>query len=238
MSPGFVTANSAFWWRSARAASIGAMRRNASTVVVLAGAVPEEVMLAVGRSMNVALIRPEPSRDKDSSGIEAAAEALDRAGRATSPYALVAADPLAAVAAGWRAMWDVTRQPGPAEFEQAAARALTAWRAGMFELPDYYLLLTAGPGDGAEPEPGPDFHLGPLRSARPNRVAFVAATEPAQQAVGVLQALGSLRHGPWWPGLDELIETARRFYPDSLASGQGESGVRGLDVLVEPTVHP
>ncbi len=209
------------------------MRRNASTVVVLAGAVPEEVMLAVGRSMNVALIRPEPSADGDSDGIEAAAAALGRAGRTTSAYALVAADPLAAVAAGWRAMWDVARQPGPAEFEQAAARALTGWRAGMFELPDYYLVLT---GDGGDP--GPDFYLGPLRSARPNRVAFVAATEPAQQAVGVLETLGSLRHGPWWPGLDELVETARRFYPDSLGSGRGESGVGGLEILVEPTVHP
>jgi hypothetical protein len=212
------------------------MRRNASTVVVLAGAVPEEVMLAAGRSMNVALIRPEASADGDSGGIEAAAAALGRAGRATSPYVLVAADPLAAVAAGWRAMWDVARQPGPAEFEQAAVRALAMWRAGAFELPDYYLVLTAG--SGAEAGAGPDFHLGPLRSARPNRVAFVAAAEPAEQAVEVLQALGSLRHGPWWPGLDELIETARGFYPDSLASGHGESGVGGLDVLVEPTVHP
>ena len=33
-------------------------------------------------------------------------------------------------------------------------------------------------------------HLGPLRSARPHRVAVVAATEPAAQAAGVLQALG------------------------------------------------
>jgi hypothetical protein len=32
-----------------------------------------------------------------------------------------------------------------------------------------------------------------------------------------VHALGSLRHGPWWPALDEVIETARRFYPDSLA---------------------
>jgi len=56
-----------------------------------------------------------------------------------------------------------------------------------------------------------------LRSARPHRVAVVAAAEPAQQAVGVLQALGSLRHGPWWPALDEVIGTARTFYPDSLA---------------------
>jgi hypothetical protein len=106
----------------------------------------------------------------------------------------------------------------------------------MFELPDYYLVLSAGTAGGGDQ--GPDFHLGPLRSVRPHRVAFVAATEPAEQAAGVLHALGSLRHGPWWPGLDEVIETARGFYPDSLGSGGGEGGVGGLDVLVETTVHP
>jgi hypothetical protein len=68
------------------------MRRNASTVVVLAGPAPGEVLAALGRSMNVALIRPEEGAD----GLTAAAEALQRAGRATSPYALVHADPLAA----------------------------------------------------------------------------------------------------------------------------------------------
>jgi hypothetical protein len=193
------------------------MRHNASTVVVLVGPVPGEVLAAVGRSMNVALIRPEPPADSDGDEVEVAAGALRRAGRAASPYALVPADPLAAVAASWRAMWDVSRQQDPAGFEQEAARTLAAWRAGLFELPDYYLVLAADPGeDGGH---GPDFHLGPLRSARPHRVAVVAATQPAQQAAGVLQALGSLRHGPWWPGLDEVIEVARRFYPDSLAEG-------------------
>ena len=212
-------ANAAADW----AATIEPMRRNASTVVVLAGSAPGEVLAAVGRSMNVTLIRPEEPADPGGDGIAAAAGALQRAGRATAPYALVAADPLAAVAARWRAMWDVSRQPGPAEFEQEAAKALAAWRAGRFELPDYYLVLATGTGaatgtvDGADH--GPDFHLGPLRSARPHRVAVVAAAEPAQQAAGVLQALGSLRHGPWWPTLDEVIETARTFYPDSLAEG-------------------
>ena len=81
------------------------MRRNASTVVVLAGPAPGEVLAALGRSMNVALIRPE---------------------------------------------------------------------------------------EGTE----------------------------GLAAAGVLHALGSLRHGPWWPGLDEVIEVARRFYPDSLGEGQ------------------
>ena len=196
------------------------MRRNSSTVVVLAGPAPGEVLAAVGRSMNVALIRPG---DAANSGLNAgpdagrdalavAAEALQRAGRATSPYALVTADPLAALAESWREMWDVSRQPGPAGFEQEAARALTAWRAGRFELPDYYLVLAREAA-----EPGPDFHLGPLRSARAHRVVPVPDAEAAQQAAGVLHALGSLRHGPWWPPLDEVIETARRFYPDSLA---------------------
>jgi hypothetical protein len=187
------------------------VRRNSSTIVVLAGPAPAEVLAAAGRSMNVALYRPEVTPESD--GLAAAAEALQRAGRASSPYALVPADPLAAVAARWREMWDVARQPGPAAFEQEAAQALAAWRAGRFELPDYYLVLARDdPG-----EPGPDFHLGPLRAVRSHRVVLVPEAEPAQQAVGVLNALGSLRHGPWWPGLDEVLETARRFYPDSLA---------------------
>lgn len=196
---------------------------------MLAGQVPAEVLAAASRSMNVTLYRPESPDDTagDDGGLAAAAleastAALQRAGRATSPYALVPADPLAAVAARWREMWDLSRQPGPAAFEQEAALALAAWRAGRFELPDYYLVLAAeaspaGSSAAGEATPAPDFYLGPLRSARPHRVVLVPATEPAQQAEGVLHALGSLRHGPWWPGLDQVLETARRFYPASLA---------------------
>ena len=191
------------------------MRRNASTVVVLAGPAPGEVLAALGRSMTVALIRPGEGAEgaEGAAAAAAAAKALQRAGRATSPYALVPADPLAAVAASWREMWDVSRQEGSAAFEQEAVKALAAWRAGRFELPDYYLVLAR------EDTEGPDFYLGPLRSARPHRVVLVPEQEPGQQAARVLHALGSLRHGPWWPGLDEVIEVARRFYPDSLAEG-------------------
>jgi hypothetical protein len=192
-------------------------------VVVLAGPVSGQILAAVSRSMNVALIRPRQQDDqdgrdgrdgRDGDGMRVAAEALRRAGRATSPYALVPADPLAAVADNWRAMWEVPQQRGPAEYEQEAAKAVAAWRAGEFELPDYYLVLASGSEDV-----GPDFYLGPLHAARPHRVAVVAAQEPAQQAVGVLHALGSLRHGPWWPGLADIIETARTFYPGSLTGG-------------------
>lgn len=192
------------------------MRRNPSTVVVLAGRAPSELLGAVGRSMNVSLVRPEEHTD----GIEAAAGALRRAAGIASPYVLVAADPLASVAGRWQAMWDVTREPrGSEEFEIRAAEALAAWRANRFELPDYYLVLAeeaAPPAPGAEPEPRPDFYLGPLRSVRPHRVAVIAAAEPAEQAAGLLSALGSLRHGRWWPPLDEVLETARQFYPGAL----------------------
>jgi hypothetical protein len=209
------------------------MRRNASTVVVLPGPAPAEVLAAVGRSMNVALIRPPEPAGDDGDGLAAAAAALQQAGRSSAAYALVPADPLAALAASWQAMWDVSRPEGPAGFETEALKALTAWRSGRFELPDYYLVLASGPASPTSPagpagpaarDQGPDFYLGPLRTTRPQRVAVVAATEPAQQAVGVLQTLGSLPYGPWWPGLDRLIEAARTFYPGQLAGGTAATG--------------
>ena len=124
-------------------------------MVVLAGSAPGEVLAAVGRSMNVTLIRPEEPADSAGDAIETAAGALQRAGRAMSPYALVPADPLAAVAASWQAMWDVSRQQGPAEFEQEAAKALAAWRAGRFELPDYYLVSPRVPVPPLVPSTAP-----------------------------------------------------------------------------------
>jgi hypothetical protein len=220
------------------------MRRNPATVVVLAGQPSEGLLAAVGRSMNVSLVRPEDPGPGSGDGIEAAAGALRRAAGISSPYVLVAADPLAAVAAEWRAMWELSAQPrGGEAFELRAAEALAAWRANRFELPDYYLVLTpagarqqestAGPrqreGRGAGPaapeEQRPDFYLGPLRSVRPHRVAAVAADEPAQQAAGLLRALGSLRHGRWWPPLDEVIDVARRFYPGALAESESGSAL-------------
>jgi hypothetical protein len=198
-------------------------------VVVLAGRPAEGLLTAVGRSANVTLIRPEgPGGGAAGApgGIEAAAAALRRAAGITSPYVLVAADPLAAVAAEWQAMWEVTGAPrGSDSFELLADEAIAAWRANLFELPDYYLVLASGARPaGPPPGPGPhdsqdrpaDFYLGPLRALRPHRVAVIAASEPGEQAAGVGTALGSLRHGRWWPPLPEVIDAARRFYPGAV----------------------
>jgi hypothetical protein len=191
------------------------VRHNPSTVVVLAGPASDGLLSAVSRSMNVVLVRPEPAAEGDE-GTEAAAATLRRAAGISSPYVLVAADPLMAVAAEWQAMWEVAQTPrGSDAFELRAAEALAAWRAQRFELPDYYLVLAREQAPSAEPPA--DFYLGPLRSLRPHRVAVVAASEPAEQAAGVLTALGSLRHGRWWPPLPEVVDAARRFYPGSLA---------------------
>jgi hypothetical protein len=87
---------------------------------------------------------------------------------------------LAGLAAAWQAMWDVTAGPGgqagAAGFEGHAAQALAAWREKRFELPDYYLVAAPSQGEGT----GPDFYLGPLRAARPSRVAVAGATGGSQ----------------------------------------------------------
>jgi hypothetical protein len=199
--------------------------------VVLAGRPSEQVLAAVGRSLNVVLVRPEPAAaDVDAGGIEAAAAALRRAAGISAAYVLVAADPLGTAAEAWQAMWSITAEAQRSdEFELRAAEALAAWRAKRFELPDYYLVLAeeTTPGDDAGARAtigataGADFYLGPLRSVRPNRVSVAAGATPEAQADALLGELGTLRHGPWWPSLDEVFGAARGFYPGSLAESTG-----------------
>ena len=194
--------------------------------MVLAGQPGEQVLAAVGRSLNVVLVRAEPpargAADRADGGIETAAGALRRAAGISAAYVLVAADPLAGVAEAWQAMWAITGEAhGSDEFELRAAGAMASWRAKRFELPDYYLVLAdeAAPG-----EPRADFYLGPLRAVRPNRVSVAAGASPQAQADALLSELGSLRPGPWWPSLDEVFRSARGFYPGALtespAAGQ------------------
>jgi len=201
------------------------MRRESSTVVVLVGAVDEGLLASLGRSSNVSIARVpgagagQPAAEESASarpGWEAGALALREAARRVSAYVVVPDDPLADVAAAWRAMWDVADARGAAGFEERAADALTAWRAKRFELPDYYLVVAPVLDAGT----GPDLYLGPLRAARPRRVAVAGIDGGPGQAARVLDALRSLEHGPWWPPLDELIGVARRFFAGGLAETQ------------------
>ena len=202
---------------------IGGVRRNPSTVVVLAGQSNERVLAALGRSLNVVLVRPESppgarQAPEGASGVETAARALRRAGGISASYVVVTADPLSGVAEAWQAMWTITGEAhGSDEFELRAAEALASWRARQFELPDYYLVLAEEASPGEAQGARADFYLGPLRAVRPNRVSVAAGTSPEAQADALLSELGSLRHGPWWPSLDEIFGAARGFYPGALA---------------------
>lgn len=196
-------------------------------MVGLVGEVSEGLLAELARSPNISLIRP---RDEAEDSLEAGALALGEASRRMSPFALVAADPLAAVAAAWQAMWDLSQRAGdPGGFEQAAAAAQAAWRANRFELPDYYLALSR-PGDEGQPAgQAAGFYLGPLRATRPRRVVAVVTTGGPDDAARVRHELRSLRHGPWWPPLPEVLGEARRFYAGGLAEGREPVGSHPAD---------
>src|SRR5215831_10472572 len=163
------------------------MRRESSTVVVLAGAVGEELLAGLGRSPNVSVAQA-PGGEAGRPGAagpagarpdwEPGALALREAARRVSAYVVVPDDPLAGVAAAWRAMWDVADTGGAAGFEERAADALTAWRDRQFELPDYYLVVAAALAGGT----GPDLYLGPLRAAWPAASTPVASRRPSRPA--------------------------------------------------------
>lgn len=190
------------------------MRRGSSTVVALVGDLDADLLDRLGRPPNVSVLKPS------SPGPEASLEIFSRAGRLLTPYAAVAADPLAELAAEWQKMWSV----GTPEhlFEERAGEAIAAWRGGKLELPDYYIVVLnppAAPTDPDQPQPHRyDFHLGVLRSERPARVAEVVGAEPAETAARTLHALGGLRQGPWWPAMDRLVESIRSFFPGRLAA--------------------
>ena len=175
------------------------------------GTAGEQVLAAVGRSLNVVLVRPEPAASgagaDDAGGeAEAAAGALRRAAGVSAAYVLVAADPLAAVAEAWQAMWALTGEAhGSDEFELRAAEAMGAWRAKRFELPDYYLVLAAESGPG-----GPGGARGAGVSGAPGAFGALGSSGGPGAPVGPARArhartstwgpcARSGRTGSWWP---------------------------------------
>jgi len=195
-------------------------------VVVLVGEIGDGLLGALAHAPGVSVARAPAAAGNGTAdgetaaarpGWEAGALALREAARRRSMYVIVPDDPLADVAAGWRAMWDVSAGPGGAAgFEHNAADALAAWRDKRFELPDYYLVVAPAQRTAA----GPDLYLGPLRAVRPRRVALAGVADGPAQAAPLLEALTSLAQGPWWPPLDELLDAARRFYGGGLAETQ------------------
>ena len=214
------------------------MRRESSTVVVLVGEIGDGLLDALARSPGISVVRApgtgEPTAGEPAArgpgaggpaaarpGWEAGALALREAARRRSMYVIVPDDPLADVAAGWRAMWEVPAGPGGAAgFEEQAAGVLAAWRDKRFELPDYYLVVAPAQPSAA----GSDLYLGPLRAVRPRRVAVAGVAGRPGQASVLVDALRSLPQGPWWPPLDELLDAARHFYAGGLAETQRADG--------------
>lgn len=197
-------------------------------MVVLVGEVGEGLLAELGRSGNVSVARAPDAGRQDGAqprpAWQTGALAMREAARRQSAYVIMPDDPLADVAAAWRAMWDVASGPGgAAAFEEHAAQALAGWRDKRFELPDYYLVVAAAQAGGM----GQDMYLGPLRAGRPRRVVVAGAGDGPSQAGRVRDALRSLEHGPWWPPLDELIDAARRFYAGGLAETQAASASAG-----------
>jgi hypothetical protein len=178
------------------------MRKGSSTVVAVVGRVPEALLDLVGRAPNVAALKAEGE------GFEEAANALARAEGVAAPY-VVTVDPFAEVAEHWTAIW--TPGSGDHSFETVAGRLATEWRAGRFQLPDYYIVAA---GDELHEA---DWHLGFLKSQRPARVVLVPLVEPeGELALRVLSAIEGLPQGPWWPGVDRLMDAARDYFPGTI----------------------
>jgi hypothetical protein len=171
-------------------------RSVSSTVVALVGdpgAVIDRLAAPNVRALRVGRDAP----------LDRAVAAWGEVTRTHRPYVVHDADPLAAVADAWVALYDGSGARGDLEVAVAAVRA--ASRSREVDLPDYYLVAGA---DGL-PATRRHWYLGVLVEAAPHRVVPVAATAPA-----VLAALGRLPAGRWWPDLETLLTTAVDVVPD------------------------
>jgi hypothetical protein len=166
------------------------------TVVAPADAAPLEGL----RTGNVRIVRPA----SDASPLDRAMTASRLVSARSAPYVLHDADPLAWVADAWTDRFDGRGVVG--DLEVAVSETLARWRAGSLELPDYYLLVDP---EGLEPTRR-HWYMGVLGSAAPARVV------PARPAVSVIDQLGTLPPGPWWPDLDRLLVDLDRVVPDQV----------------------
>ena len=158
------------------------MRSPGSTVVVLVGAVTDDIVRALGRLPNVQAVR---LTGDDTDG---APSVRDLLGSASRPFLVHDLDPLQKVAAAWIAFFADPSTLGVLRVEIESA--LTAFAAGEAVLPDYYLVLDPEHLEPAESQ----WWLGVLAAVAPSRVIPV---EPRTAAVQ--RALGTLPTGRAWP---------------------------------------
>jgi hypothetical protein len=177
------------------------MQRISTTVVALVGESTLPVLEGLDRAANVRTVAADPAEPP----LERAVAAWRSAAGSHRAYLVHDADPLAAVADAWVRFFEQRCAAG--ELELAVAETLRRWRAGAFELPDYYLVLD---GD-AFPATRRHWYLGVLHRAAPSRVVPAAGT-----AAAVREQLGRLAPGRWWPALDRLLEDVDRAVPDQL----------------------
>jgi len=184
------------------------VERLATTVVALVGASKADAASLKGRP-NVTFYEAEASLPP----IERATVTWAEARRSHTPYFVHEADPLSWVATAWAARFEGSGEAG--ELEVAVAETLSRWRARSVELPDYYLV----PSPEALPSTLRHWYLGVLAGARQHRVAV------AQHGGDLAALLAALPAGPWWPGMDRLLEGIENVVPE-------QAGLRPLPLQV------
>jgi hypothetical protein len=169
-----------------------------NTTVVAVVAPPGLSPLDDAHAANVRVLRP----DRDRAALDRATAVWEQARRTSASYLVHDADPLAWIAEAWSARFEGRGAIG--DLEVAVSETVARWRARTLDLPDYYLIV--------DPE---DFSpvlrhwfLGVLASAAPARVRAVSASK------AVIDQLGELPTGPWWPGVDRLVADIDHILPE------------------------
>lgn len=188
------------------------MQRISTTVVALVGTEAARWAREVGAFANVLAVVPDEDEP-----LARAVAAWSGAAGSPRTYVVHDADPLAAVARHWVALYDGTGVRG--DLETAVAEVTARWRSRSVELPDYYLVLDA------EDMPATLRHwfLGVLRDAAPTRVVPVRPTTAA-----VDRALSHLPAGRWWPDLPDLLAGIDQVAPDAVETSPGSPEPRPL----------
>jgi hypothetical protein len=175
------------------------VQRVATTVVALVGSAARRGVRTVAGAGNVRGVVADPAL----APLDRAVEAWRQAQTAHIPYLVHDADPLQVVADAWARRFD---QQGPlGELEVAVADTVARWRERSLELPDYYLVV-----DGEDlPTTLRHWYLGFLSRHAPARVVPVAPSKTA-----LVDRIGHLGAGRWWPDLDRLLQGVERVVPN------------------------